>query len=372
MAKNDVAVLDFGSGKLTLVVGKRTVNNNFIITASSDIEYAGFMDGEFIEEDELYNVINQAVQEVQSVLNKPLNCLYVGVPSEFCEVSCKRVTKDYGKKIVLNNKKIDELFIDADSNIISNTHTVINISPVCYTLDGTNITFNPLDCYAKSIDVDLCFVLADDRFISLVGRILKDLKIREIEYVSSILAEGQYLLDGEIRDQGALLVDCGYLTTTITYFNGEGIVELKNFPMGGAHITAGLCENLNLPYSVAEQVKQKLLISVKATGIDSYDVYRSNRIEKVSSQKANELALEVIDSIVNGVLEEINRFEEIPSEHECVYLTGGGISYLKGIEYYMSSVLQRKVQVIAPRPLKLRKPDLSSIIGLLDAALKME
>ena len=239
-------------------------------------------------------------------------------------------------------------------------------------MDGTNITFNPLDCYAKSIDVDLCFVLADDRFISLVGRILKDLKIREIEYVSSILAEGQYLLDGEIRDQGALLVDCGYLTTTITYFNGEGIVELKNFPMGGAHITAGLCENLNLPYSVAEQVKQKLLISVKATGIDSYDVYRSNRIEKVSSQKANELALEVIDSIVNGVLEEINRFEEIPSEHECVYLTGGGISYLKGIEYYMSSVLQRKVQVIAPRPLKLRKPDLSSIIGLLDAALKME
>jgi len=53
MAKNTVSVLDFGSSKLTLLVGNRTVNNNFNIISSSDIEYAGFMNGEFLEEENL-------------------------------------------------------------------------------------------------------------------------------------------------------------------------------------------------------------------------------------------------------------------------------------------------------------------------------
>ena len=55
-----------------------------------------------------------------------------------------------------------------------------------------------------------------------------------------------------------------------------------------------------------------------------------------------------------------------------IYLTGGGISYIKGAKDYMQEVLNRKIIVVSPWPPQLDSPELSSIIGLLDTALYME
>lgn len=372
MANHDIAVLDFGSSKLTLLVGHHSVNNNFSITAYSDIEYAGFMDGEFIEGESLFDNIRQAVDEVSQAVKQPITKIYVGVPSEFCKVENVTLSRNYGKFVNLNKKKIDQIFYGADKNIMSSTHTVISISPLKFVLDDTNETYEPLNCYCKTIEVDTCFVVADNKFIALVGRILNDLKIKEVEYVSSILAEGQYVLNDSIRNDGALLVDVGYLTTSIAYFKGEGVVELGYFSMGGAQITAELCEKLGIPFSVAEQVKQKLLISVKPTGLDTYEVYKGNRPEKVPQLKANELALSVIDEIINEIANIIENFEKTPYEINTLYLTGGGLGYMKGIEYYMSRLIGKRVKLVMPEPLKYKKPDLSSAIALLDVSLKME
>ena len=161
MAKLDVAVLDFGSSKLTLLIGHRVVNNNFSITASSDIDYAGFMDGEFLEPDQLYDDIKQTIDNVKETLGKPITKLYVGVPGEFCKVENCVLTKNFSSRVRLDDKKIDLLFLNADENVYSETHSVINVSPLYYQLDDSNITNSPHDCYCKSISTNACFILAD-------------------------------------------------------------------------------------------------------------------------------------------------------------------------------------------------------------------
>ena len=372
MAKNNVAVLDFGSSKLTLLVGQRAVNNNFNIIASSDVDYAGFMDHEFIEEELLASNIAECISDVEDSLNRRIDKLYIGVPSEFCQVMNKQLSKTFPKKTKLTEKIIDSLFVDADDNVISNTHSVINISPLNFELDETNIVSDPIGAFCKTIIVNTCFVMADNRFISLVGRILKSLKISNVEYVCSTLAQGGYLLNDDIRNHGALFVDCGYITTTVAYFKGDGITELRSFSLGGGQITAQLSESLKEPFSVAEQVKQKLLISVRATGLDNYEVIRGNKLDQIPMVSANEIALSEIDEIIKQIKMEIETFEELPNDYETLYLTGGGLGYLKGIKFYLSRAFGRKVELLCPEPLKLRKPDLSSAISLLDASLKME
>lgn len=373
MAKSDVAVLDFGSSKLTLLVGHRTVNNNFSITASSDIDYAGFMEGEFLDEDALKNDISKAVSEINKTLSKPLTKLYVGVPSEFCQMEHRVLSKNFASRTRLNEKKIDALFFNADKEVESNTHSVINVSPLYFQLDNSNITYEPLDCYCKSINVEACFILADDRFISIVGQALLELGIKDIEYVCSTLAQGEYLFAPELKNSGVLMVDCGYLTTTVAYFKGEGLTEFKHFSLGGGQITADLSEGLKLPFMLAEQVKQNLLITVKATGLDYYEAYnRSNKLEKVQSVQANEIALNTIDEIVENIKAAIDSFEIEPNDYETLYLTGGGLSYLRGIKFYLSRELGRNVEIVVPQPLKFKKPDISSVISVLDTALNME
>ena len=371
MAKSDVAVLDFGSSKLTLLVGRPSVNNNFIITASSDIDYGGFMDGEFLESDELGNVIRQAVEDINNTFKKSISKLYVGVPSEFCKIENRVLTKNFSGKVLLDNKKIDSLFEDADDKVISDSHSVINVSPIYYTLDESNITNNPLGCYCRTISCEACYVMADDYFLSIVGESLDSLNIKNVEYVCSALAEGEYLFSEEIKNHGLLFVDCGYLTTTVAYFKGEGFKELNSFSLGGAQITANLSEGLKLPFSVAEQVKQNLLLSVKATGLDYYEAYKGNKLEKIQAIPANEIALTTIDEIAKNIDNIINSYDNLPADYETLYLTGGGISYLKGIKYYLSKALGRRIEIVSPAPLKFNQPDLSSAISLLDTAIKM-
>lgn len=42
----DVAVLDFGSGKITVFIGERGVNNTINIIGMGEANYAGFFEGD--------------------------------------------------------------------------------------------------------------------------------------------------------------------------------------------------------------------------------------------------------------------------------------------------------------------------------------
>jgi len=75
---------------------------------------------------------------------------------------------------------------------------------------------------------------------------------------------------------------------------------------------------------------------------------------------------------VDNIKQAIASFEIEPNDYETVYFTGGGLCYLRGIKYYLGRELDRKVEIVMPKPLKFKKPDVSSVISVLDTALNME
>ena len=356
MARNLGAVLDFGSSKLTLLVGEKTVNNNFNILASSDLEYAGFMDGEFLEPNQLKADISKVLKDVDELLGREISRIFVGVPAEFCAITSRGIEKNFFKLTKIKQTDIDELFISMDKNLENETHSIINVSPLCYELDGTNRTNNPVGALAKHLKAYACVVLAENKFLDLVNGILKDLGVEDIEYVCSALAVATTLIPMEDRSNGALVLDSGYLTTSISYAVGEGLFELATIPM---------------PFSVAEQVKRQLLITLKPTGLDYYEVVKNGKLDKVSTAKANDIALKKLDELVGEIKEKIDAIVG-QGDTSTLYLTGGGLAYLKGICFYLENVLGRKVEIIKPQQVKFACPDLSSVVSLLDTALKME
>ncbi|MBQ3494148.1 MAG: cell division FtsA domain-containing protein, partial [Clostridia bacterium] len=54
------------------------------------------------------------------------------------------------------------------------------------------------------------------------------------------------------------------------------------------------------------------------------------------------------------------------------YITGGGISYIKGAKDYISKMLGVNVTLIAPNDIHMQKPHYSSILGLLNTALNQD
>ena len=53
MAKKNVAVMDFGTSRISVIIGDRGINNTFDVRGFGEINYAGFMDGQFLEPERL-------------------------------------------------------------------------------------------------------------------------------------------------------------------------------------------------------------------------------------------------------------------------------------------------------------------------------
>ena len=368
--KKNVAVLDFGSSKITLVVGNK-IDGHLNIIASGESDYAGFMDGEFIQPNLLKDAVKTALDSVQFDLKTRINKLYVGVPAEFCYNMEKELSLNLTKRTLITQKQLDRLFYVADDNILSTTHTIINKAPMYYTLDDCNKTSQPIGCYATSIKARTCFILVENQFIYLIKSIMNDLRISDYEFLGDILAQGHYLLSPEERNKGCILVDCGYITTSVSYLLGEGIVDLKSFSLGGALITSDISEILKLPFRHAESVKRQIILTLQATGLDTYDYMTEKGMEKVNAGDANRIALARIEQICDTILSCIENFTEKPNDFSPIYLTGGGLSYMRGIEYILEKNLDRKIKIVKPR-LKYSKPDLSSVISLLDTAITID
>ena len=83
MTKKEVAILDIGSQKLTILVGSRDVNNSINVRCNYQENYEGFMDGEFIEPKNLEKAVSSCILGASKVLGKEITSLVVGVPTEF-------------------------------------------------------------------------------------------------------------------------------------------------------------------------------------------------------------------------------------------------------------------------------------------------
>lgn len=368
MLKKNVAVLDFGSSKITVLVGNRGVNNNFNILSNGQADYAGFMDGEFLEPNTLKYSVDSAIKKAEEGLRDKIKQLYIGVPSEFCKTQETELEINFGKRTLIKKKHVDEMFAKSD-NVYDSAYIIISMSPMYYILDDGNKTNSPIGVYSTSLKARVSVIYVENKFVHIINSIMHDGKNIDCEFVCSAFAEGLYLLNADERNNSVILVDSGYITTSVTHMIGEGLADLRSFSQGGGFISGDLSDALEISFGEAEQLKRKLILSIQATGIDYYEIVSADKLEKIPAKQANDVALARLDTIVDEIKHSIDSFDNLVDENAPIYLTGGGLSYLKGAKNYISKALDRQVIIVKPKALQYRNPELSSVMALLDFAL---
>ena len=367
--KKEVAVLDIGSYKITVIVGERGINNTFNIKGTGEVEYTGFSDGEFFEPDDVKNAIALAIANAETTSHSKISHLYVGVPGEFTSVICRECNINFPKRKRVTEQDINQLFYVGNIYRKHPTHTVINNTPIYFTLDDSRKIIDPCGMTSTRLGGYISYVLAENNFLDFIENILEELGVRSAEYISSALAESMYLFDTEIRDRYALLLDCGYLTSSVMLVRGDGLLFLKTFSIGGGHIMGDLAECLRISLSQAENLKRKVVLSIDAGESDYYEVAGKDYLMPISAKTANEIVKARVDHIASMVLKCISKCEyEIP-DYIPLYLTGGGLSYMRGARDYFSKKIGRRVEIISPSLPNLNRPHFSSTFGLLDMAL---
>lgn len=361
-----VVVADFGSSKINVFAGVANAYNNLNILAKCEQEYEGYIGGKFIEIDKVGKAFLSAINVIQASLNQKITKIHVSVPSEFCFLTTNTYSVNFKLKTKILQKQLDFLF---NQPPVKHLHgkTLINKSAISFDMDGQSV-IKPLGMQAKTLDAKISEVYAENYFIDLLISIVENLNI-ELEFLCSPLAQGHYLLDERQKQNGAIIVDCGFISTSVSYHLGEGLTELKSFSLGGGHITSDLQEILNLPYAEAEQLKQKLILTIKPSPLDEYSLNVSGKTVGISVKTANDIALARIEVIANAINKCLKSFKTKLADDEVIHITGGGLAYLKGIKNYLTKALKRKVVILAPTPMQFNKPHLSSTISLLHVAI---
>lgn len=333
-------VLDIGSSSLRLLAVTNVCKRAKIV-AEESLLYDGFLDGEFLSEDKLEGNLNELIMNLSSKIKRSITSVTVGVPNDFCICVCKRIKRSFvtlhkiSKTDLLNLYEYNMTFGESES------YSVINYSPMQFVLDGDFKTMSPVGKKTSMLIADVSYILAKNSFIDLISEKLKSLKVKDIDFVSTTLAQGSVCETKSGDKKPFILVDCGHITTSVSVFKGEGLALMSSFSMGGGHISSDIMQVLNLGFKEAELIKRKVVLTIDSRKNDQYLVRFKGENIKAPINITNQIVksrIEMIAKTVDNILSIDDYFKDLD-----IYITGDGLSNFKGVKNIFKNVTNREI-----------------------------
>ena len=370
--KEATAVLDIGSSTIVALVGEHGANNTFKICGKGDISYAGFQGSQFLEPESLKLVIGTSISNAEITSDSKITSVYVGVPGEFCACVTKAINLKFPKVKKVTQFDVDNIFKTGNTFESDPEYTVINKSVVYYEIDSMKRVIDPVGIKAKSITGNVSYILAQKAFVETIKAIFAELKIEIKGFISANLAECMYLFEPSVRDKYALLVDVGYITTSVALCRGNALLFLNSFSLGGGYITSDLSECLHISFSEAERLKHKVVLGWNASQSDTYEIEGDELMQTYSAKATNEIVVDRIEMICDYIQKCLDNCAYDLPDFLTIHITGGGFNFIRGVKSVISKKLKRNVAIIAPNLPNVNRPDYSSEVGLLNLILNYE
>ncbi len=365
---NFVLVFDIGSSKVRAVVAGRGLNGTFNVRGLKEVEYDGFYEGEFLDKDKIYSIFEGVVSEFEVYLDK-IDKVYIGVPAEFSSVVTTEVAFNFGERRKVKKSDIDSLQYMAGEKAKNANVEVVSVSAVEYVIDGRT-TLSPIGESGSAITGKLSVIYANKDFIDIFNSIVGGLGFSAVEYISEPLAQAHFVIPAEKKEDMALLIDSGDLTTSIALIKGEGLLLLTSFSRGGGFITNDLSEAFDLSMGEAERLKKQIVLSLKGKQNDCYHLTTDiGKTTKIMLNEANDVVGYRIEELAEVISKCLQLHNQQFANYLPVYLTGGGISKLKGGRDFLAKCLGRNIAYgVPPLPGK-EKAELASLYSLVSVAL---
>jgi cell division protein FtsA len=238
-----------------------------------------------------------------------------------------------------------------------------------YILDGQPGVFDPLGMVGAHMRLELHVATCSGSAWQSTVTCANKAGLEVSEAVLESIAAAECALTADERELGICLLDIGAHSTDIIVFFEGAVVLTASVPIGGAHFTNDLAKVLEIPTSLAEELKREVGNAVVT------DVPQSSEIE-INNPDPRRLPVRTIAEILEARARELFKYvrdtlREGGIENQlgagCV-LTGGG-SLLPGMLDVASSQLRMSARTALPvrlpnMPADLVHPGFSAIVGM--------
>ena len=321
-------ILDIGSSSICLLAVS-TFSGKPRIIAEESVLYDGFIDGEFLTED-LKPTITELIDQMYSKMRKPIHSIIIGVPADFCVCVCKRISRKYVFNHKITDIDVEDMYESNLSFGDSEQYEVINYSPMQFLLEDNVKTLDPVGKRTNSLTLDASYILAKKTFINLFKSIFKEVGIKNVEFISTPLAQAMVCEPAKEDGKPIAIIDVGHITTSVCVYKGEGLALLSSFSMGGGHISADIMQLLNLSFKDAELIKRKIILTIESTKNDYYEACSKGNLIKAPINITNQIVKSRIEMMAK-VIKDILSIDEVFNGID-VYVTGDGLANFKGFK----------------------------------------
>ncbi len=379
--KQSIAIMDFGTSKITVLIGSRGINDSINLDGIGVCEYAGFSRGEWLDKERLSYCIGQAISSAESRARKKIDKLYVGVPNEFSLCRVGHVCISLNKKRRVTEQDVEELRESGNNFGLEQDWTVINMQPIYYTLDNEHKLIEPVGMTSTKLGGSISYLFARNDFIADINGATTVADVEETEFLSASLAEVLFLFDDLRRDRCVILADVGALGTALTIGRGDGICVQNYFPWGGTRITAALADSFDITLKQAELLKRKIILTLdpnytpplddgEAVVLQTeYEIEVDKEIKRFSVAETNKIAEQEIRRFAEYVRKALKYCEYDYPDYTPLSITGGGLGTIRGAEAYLIKCLGREVEFVKPAQPMMDSAQLSSALGIMNMVL---
>lgn len=366
MSQN-TAILDIGSSKVICLICGDDGKDNILVQGAGIREYNGYRHGALEDEQSLSDAVVDALSAAETEAKHRVRDISVGVPAPFIKLICHEGTLEpKGRNKRVTHRDVDEL-INASLDFEAPAgYELISSTPVEFTVDGMTRADTPVGVSADVVSSLVAHIYIDSRFKRIISDALLRVGLDADMYIAVPLSEGLFVVPEGERACGAVLIDTGATHTDVCLLHNAALIDMRIIEAGGSHFTSDLCYGLGLNKATAENVKRRYVYSLDYQ--DSIDTIRQHgggvmKVEHETIQYIIEERTRELASLINKAMAEMGI---TPDKPISIYMTGGGVTLMRGSCEFMERELGRPIQVRMPWMPRLSSPNYASAFSVMD------
>ena len=354
MAENEPELLvglDLGTSKVTVVVAEREHDGDEAqIIGVGQAPSNGIRKGLIVNLDQAVRSVKQAVSDAQNMVGQDIKEVTVSFGGgEVTNIRSKGMVS-LGRTprpvMQLDVERVIEA-AQADVSIPAN-QSILHTIPVEYSLDGQVGIDDPLGMTAMRLDIQLQSVIVPTATIQNVLNCVDKAGLDVNGLVIKPLAAALGVLSPEEALAGAVVMDIGGGTTSVSVFSDGRPKHLGLITVGGDHITNDVGSVLKLPLNKAEELKKEVSVFVEPENADdSIDFNYNGRDYSVSKTDLHEIIRCRIEELCEVLVRPEIKTAGVSMLPAGIILTGG-VSKTDGIDALMLDLMDLSARVSAP------------------------
>lgn len=361
-SNDTIAVVEIGASKVICFIAE--VNDgDLLIKGIGQSESKGVKAG-------LITDMQQAKQSVAKAIELASKMADCKVRVVSCALSsCILISKNLKTQISISGKEISKsdltkLILGINNLIDSKEHEVLHNFIYNYKIDEYNGISNPIGMYGQELECDVNTVICYKNILLNYQQCFNQIGIEIQEFIASPIAVSYSIFTDEDHEHGALLIDLGYSSSSISYIKNKKMIFSDSIPLGSWHIVNDIAQVFGINFATAQKIKSLYgsLSSVNheslfSSGMDidlydeldstvcSYDMDEDQGDKKISKKLLNEVMQARLEEIVE-MLDEKFKASGIRGLNNKLILTGG-ISSIDGIAKFLEKY-NFKVKIQSP------------------------